>query len=79
MIDTTVFAFLSRGYIHTETVDKCLTMETHFPFLPEEEKGKENKGEEEDLYNLRRRENSSMLYWGLLVKHTLCRKIDFLV
>lgn len=31
MIDTTVFAFLSRGYIHTETVDKCLTMETHFP------------------------------------------------
>lgn len=50
MMDTTMFAFfLSREYIYIETVLKCLTMITCFLFfLPEEEEGKEDKGEEED-------------------------------
>lgn len=56
MMDTTVFVFLSRVYIHVETADICLTMLTYLPyFLPEE--GEEG-GEEEDLHHQRREKSS---------------------
>lgn len=50
-----------------------------FPYFLPEEEGKEDKEreEEEDLYNLRRL-NPSTLGWGLLLKQSLCRKIGFL-